>query len=162
MKTFMWATIITALALMVVFVIAEHHRNKPDEAEVAAAGSPESVVMLKRTMREKRVATIRRGCPVQVVKIDPRVDPLLGKQGGFGVKDKFTASRDDEDALRALAVADLLDVQGPVLFQGQGSSRSAYFQLHLRRGHDRDEYPVFGADADDLAALLRGMLSRLE
>lgn len=65
----------------------------------------------------------------------------------------------DEEQLRDLAVADLLNVEGPVVFR---ESNSVYLRLHIRRGHGRDEYPVLGADLDDLAQIAEKMRRALE
>ena len=63
----------------------------------------------------------------------------------------------DEEQLRRLAVADLLGVQGPVVFR----ESTAYFRLHLRRGHDDDTYPNFwgrcSRSCSDASAVLAGL-----
>ena len=53
MRNLVTAAIFTALLALVVFSIAKDRRDRPPMVDVAA-GSPESVVMLKRTVREKR------------------------------------------------------------------------------------------------------------
>ena len=67
----------------------------------------------------------------------------------------------DEASLRAQAVAELLSVQGPIVFQAGEDSSVAYLRLQLRRGFDKYGHPILAADLDDLRVIARQILEAL-